>query len=313
MFYPDIKPHISPSAFQAWHQQRSLFIRSYFKGEKTPETSAMKAGKKIHAMIEGGFIPAIHRFSAREKELVVTLPSGVNVLGIPDSHEEGVVAETVSFVDYKTGRENGWTREQLAVDLKMRVTAWLVLQANPGAQQARAIIEWIGTEWNGAELVPVDQPHECIEYTFTKEDLFEFDTIIASTIEDINVAYEQFLESVSTDFVEEADVLEYAELEAQAVEIEKKQKAIKDRIAQQLEFAGKYNYDHPLGSFYFTMRRTYEYPPELEFITESGARMTVQQGEEISLAMGSAKKNYELDHEPASISKSISFRAKKKK
>jgi hypothetical protein len=312
MFYPDKKPHISPSAFALWHSSVTGFIKSYFRIRQTIETTAMKAGTKIHALIQGGFIQALNRFNCVEKELVVSL-GGVKVLGRPDSHEENSDNETVSFVDYKTGKEDHWSREELATDLKMRMTAWLVLQANPGAKNVRAIIEYIGTEWNGTELVPTNEPHQCYEYIFTWEDLFGFQDIILNTVKQVNEAYEQFLLLPEEDFVREEDVLAYAELDRQITELEGRQDEIKSRVKDQLELVGRQSYEHELGTFFFRTSKKYEYPKTLKFITQTGETMTLEKGEEVELAMGAAKKNWELEHEPVSATKSLQFKSKKKK
>lgn len=310
-FYPDIKPHISPSAFAQWHTQRSAFIRSYFKGEKTPETAAMTAGKKIHALIESGLLPATHIFQCSEKKLEVMLDNGVKVLGIPDSHEKinPTITELVSFVDYKTGKENHWTKEKIATDLKMRLTAWLVLQDNAGARDVQAIIEWIGTEWNGSELVPTGET-VCCDHIFTWEDLFPMNDILLKTIDDINEAYEAFLQAPTESLVDEEDVRAYTDLEAEKNKIEAKQKEIKERIGQQLEFCGQATYEHPLGTFYFTTKKTYDYPKTLK-VGYRDYGLVLEDAEEIAAAASAVKKSYELDHDPVTISRSIGFRAKK--
>jgi hypothetical protein len=58
--------------------QRSAFVRSYFEGEKTPETASMRTGTKVHRMIEMGLIPAKSLGSViyvgkkeKEKEIIV--------------------------------------------------------------------------------------------------------------------------------------------------------------------------------------------------------------------------------------------------
>lgn len=273
----------------------------------------MKAGSKIHALVESGLLEVLHRFNMSEKELVVMLDNGVKVLGKPDSHEEGIgEVDMVSFVDYKTGKENHWTKEELATDLKMRLTAWLVFRQTPSVSNVRAIIEWIGTEWNGEELVPTNEPHECVEYVFTRLDMVSMDATILSTIEAVNEEYEKFLKISDEDLVEEADVLEYAALDEEKKKIEKKQDEIKERIAAQLDFTGKSNYEHPLGSFYFTTKKTYEYPYNLKIYYRDYG-LVLEDAEEIGLAVSSAKKMYELDHDPIKVTKSLGFRAKKVK
>jgi len=312
MFYPDIKKHISPSALASWHNSRSGFIRSYFKGEKTPETWAMKAGTKIHGLIEAGFLPTIHNFGQAEKTLEFTLitAEGVKVLGKPDSYELSTNKEVISFVDYKTGQENHWTQEDLATDLKMRTTAWLVLQANSNATSIRAIIEWIGTEWNGVELVPTDEEHICLEHTYTRQELFDFTGVILKTINEVNAEYPKFLEASSAS-ISADDCAEYAKLELEKKAVEEKMKPIKERIGEQLAFGGVLSHETEFGTFYFTTKKVYEYPSDLKFQLEDGSVMTLTEGEKVELAMSIVKKNYEIENVPISETKAIGFRAKK--
>jgi len=319
MFYPEVKPHISPSAFATWHRQKPLFVRSYFKGEKTPETSAMKGGTKIHALIEGGFLEAKHRFALHEPELrhTVTIGSGsqVQIFGKPDSTQVAC-ADICEFVDYKTGRENTWDDEKLSVDLKMKLTAKLVLEnsrANGYVPRiVRGYIEFFYTEWSGTEVVPIEgKESEVIYFEYTAEELDRFTDVVVKTIEEINVAYEAFLERPKESFVQGDDVIEYARLDKQRKEIEAKQKEIKDRIGEQLSFSGEDSFEHEVGTFYTTIKKTYEYPDSLEFAIEGGAIYTVGQGEQIAAGMSAVKKNYELEHEPKTISKSVGFRPKK--
>lgn len=313
-FYPDVKPHISPSAFATWHNQRSLFIRSYFKGEKTPETTAMRDGTKIHGLIEGGFLPVINDFEFHEETLEVMIGDKIKVLGIPDSHEVAE-KETVTFVDYKTGKKQTWTANKIASDKKMLLTAWLVLQANPHAKNVRAVIEWIGTEWNGAELVPTGES-ECIEHVFDWATLFEVPAIIEKTVAEINLEYEKFLESSEEEIVslvEESDIHEYVKLEEAKQEIETRQKEIRERIGEQLEVSGQKNFEHPHGTFYFTERKVYEFPEDLSGTMEDGTVVTPEFATKVSSALTAAQNNWKLSNEPKSISKSLSFRAKKRK
>jgi len=358
-FYPDIKPHVSPSALAAWHDNKSQFIRSYFKNIKSPETSAMKAGKKIHALIEGGFLTPINKFTEFETPITVTLGNGVKVYGIPDSYGIGIChcgnreqvaslskttvkdeqrqdivlgvpqknadiylenCETckkkryVVFCDYKTGRENFWTQEKLATDLKMLCTAWLVWQVNGKPDsEVEGIIEYIPTEWNDEtkEIQPIlSQEHEVISYLYSKSVLEQVESLLLTTIEEVNMAYEQFLESTDI-YIEDEDCKEYAEIEKQITGLETRQKEIKERIAEQMSFGNVPTYDSDFGKFFFRETKKYAYPQDLSFQTPDGAVMTLKQGEAIDLAMSVVKKNWERENKPASVSKSLQFRAKK--
>ena len=322
MFYPDKKPHISPSALQAWHNQRSFFIRSYFQGEKSPETGAMKAGRRFHSLIEGGFLPVTYVFGEREKGIHVVLditptPAGdlkmiehLEAYGVPDSHTQKAQV-LPHFVDYKTGRKNLWTAEKLVNDLKMKFTAWLVWEINkkPGSG-VKGIIEWIATEWDGQELVPKDEPHEFVEHLYSADDLRAFKDVITKTVADVNAAYPRWLESTDN-FVSDEDCKSFAELETQKKEIEKKQSVIKERVKEQLQFGGARSYESEFGSFFIMERKTYAYPKDLRARLEDGKEYTFEQTEEIGIAMSVAKKNWETANEPKSVGRTIGFRLKK--
>ncbi len=88
MFYPDVKKWISPSALASWHTGKGNFIKSYFEGDRSPETLAMKSGSKIHSLIEGGLLEPLTKYEHTEKTLEFEVQKGITVLGIPDSHEE---------------------------------------------------------------------------------------------------------------------------------------------------------------------------------------------------------------------------------
>lgn len=310
MFYPDVKPHISPSALSAWHRQRSLFVRSYFKGEKSPETSAMKAGTKIHGLIEAGFHKATYIFKNPEAELSFPFrETGVLVLGKPDSYE--LKDDTAYFVDYKTGRENHWTREELATDLKMRTTAWLVWQATGKPEKVYGYLEWIGTQWDGKEIVPTGET-DSVEYCYSREEMEDFENTIQKTIDEVNEAYPIFLQSDNS-LVDEEDVEEYARLQEEITEREAKQAEIKERIGEQLTVGNCQSFESVFGTFYFTERKTYKYPDDLPVNLGDGKLITLKEAEDVSTAASVAKKNYEGQHDPVSTSRSIGFRAKKSK
>lgn len=308
-FYPSIKGHISPSALAAWWKNRSLFIRSYFKGEKTPESSAMKFGKQVHALIEGGFIKAVNHFDFHEQEIVISLGE-YTVLGKPDSFN---AVAPLQFVDYKTGRENHWTIEELAQDLKMKCTAWLVWASGGKPQTGvKGFIEWIGTRWDEEkkELIPTGDT-AVVEHQYSAEELVRFTDIILETIKQVNEVYPKWLEGTS-DLVNEDDCRAYAELEAQIKELEAQQKEIKERIGGQLEFGGRDNHETPYGTFYITTRKTYDYPETLQALV-GDKTFTLAEADKIDGAMAAVKKEWELTNDPKSISRSVAFRAKRKK
>ncbi len=326
-FYPDVKKHISPSALATWHNQRSQFIKTYFKGEKLPETKAMQAGTNIHALIEMGIITPVNEFAFQEKELVfpTTEDSSISVLGKPDAYDGGD-GSTIRFVDYKTGKQNNWTSDVIATDLKMKTTAWLVLQevrkgfqeyegtVEVEPQKIEAHIEYIPTQWNPDtwEIEPTGEEHEDVVYTFDVETIDNFLEVIIDTIYAVNEEYLKYLESA--DFVDREDMAEYADLESQKKEIENKQKEIKERLQTQMDLGGVGTVsDGAMGTFYIMERKQYDYPDDLKITTEDGKVYTKAQIEELEKAKKVAEKQYEQEHEPKAVSRSLGFRLPKKK
>lgn len=320
-FYPQLKVYISPSALQAWHNSRSMFIRSYFMGEKTPETSSMRGGTMVHKLIEMGLYPAKKVFERNEKELVIELKDGINVLGKPDSFSVYPLPHngSIELVDYKTGKEDGWSNEKVATDLKVITTAWLVLQ------QARAegysplcvthYLEYIPTEWDEVtrEIRPVaDAESVLYSAVFTVEYLDGFTDFIKKTVDEINEEYPNFVNSTD-EFVSMEDVLELADIETQAKELEARADIIKERLKGQLEMGNRKNFESAMGAVYITEKKTYEYPADLTGKTESGETITLQDLEEATVAIKVAKKNYEMINEPKTVSRSVAFRLKKQK
>lgn len=309
-FYPDLKPHISPSAFANWNEARSQFVRSYFIGLKTPETAAMKAGKKIHALIEGGMLTVKHWYEHREGELKFPIPGREDVLalGFPDSYErhwsgskegEGEPYDTAYFVDYKSGKENTWDAAKLAGDLKMKMTAWLVWLKTGKPAKVIGYIEYIPTQWNALtrEIEPTDGESVVAgECAYTSDELEAFTAVIIKTIEEVNVGYVEWLASTD-EFVNQEDVTEYAQLAQEVAERETKMETLKERIGDQMNMGGKETLPTPFGSFYFTARKKYTYPEVLEKqISDTSA----------------AKKKWETENQPTEVAKSLSFRASKK-
>jgi len=313
MFYPDIKPHISPSALDNWVNSRSQFIRSYFAGVKTPETASMKTGKQIHALIEGGLLDAKHKFPNNEQVLEF-FAEKYKVLGIPDSFSTEEDGKTAVFVDYKTGKENNWDANKLASDLKMKTTAWLVWNFYGRMLPVVGHIEYIPTRWNevtreieltGGESVVA------ASITYTSEELEAFTSVILAIIGEVNEEYPKWLES-SADFVNQEDAAEYARLNAQVAELEIKMDEIKERIAGQLDFGGARTAETEFGTFYFTERKTYDYPKTLK-INYLDYGLMLEDTEDIATAVKAAKTKFETENEPKSISRSLAFKAKKKK
>jgi hypothetical protein len=309
-FYPDIKKHISPSAFDQWHNGRGSFVRSYFLGIKSPETSSMKGGKVIHALVEAGLLDVKHRYEYPETELTHMLDD-VKVLGIPDSY--GMNENGAVFVDYKSGRENTWDDTKLAGDLKMKLTAWLVWQKlNCPAGGTMGYIEYIPTIWN-----PIEKK---VEYTgeptlsaakcfYSAEELTAFTQVIIDTVAAVNKEYEVWLNSTD-EYVSQSDITEYAELDEQVKALGVRMEELKSRIAEQMSFGDKQTFPTAFGSFYFTEKKTYKYPDDLN-ITQFG--ITLGEAKEISAAAKAVEKKFETENAPEKVTKSLAFRATKSK
>lgn len=262
-----------------------------------------------------------HKYGHREYELKVPFKeTGVLVFGKPDDF--GMKDEnTAAFVDYKFGKDSDWSREVLAADLKMRTTAWLVwVEMGRPSNGAIGYIEWFGMRWDGAENVPTNEDHAVFHCHYTAEELARFELVIGKTIEEVNEAYERFLNSKDA-FVSEELTREYAELDAQVKQIEESQIAgikarmeeIKATISEQMEFGDMPSHEAESGTFYWRTNKTYDYPSTLQFQTEHGGVMTLAVGEEVIAAVGAAKKHFELSHDPVKVTKSLSYRAKKQK
>lgn len=319
MFYPNLKEYISPSALATWFNSKPSFIESYFKGVKMPETSAMKAGNKIHALIEGGFYDPQKRYDLNEKELShMVADTGVKSFGKPDSF--GLVSDGhAEFVDYKTGREVSWSRDELKNDVKMKQTAWLVWKETGMPDKVTGYIEWIGTEWNGTEVVPSIDEYMLVKCDYTAQELNEWENVIIKAIGDINEAYEKFVNS-SELFIDEDLCKQYAKLNAEIKEIEEKQieilkvqrEELGEQIATQLAMSDAENHKTEYGSFFWKVSKKYAYPDDLEFQTNTGV-YSLALGEEIVAGVKACKKGYEKFSKPVEEKKSLQFRASKKK
>lgn len=317
MFYPDKKPHISPSALANWHEARGMFVRSYFIGEKTPETASMKAGKKIHALVEGRMLEVVHNFEEHEKTLTFELPieaAGTRVLGIPDSYERKPELDVAYFVDYKSGKENNWDDGKLSADLKMKTTAWLVWNETGKPSKVVGYIEYIPTQWNPISKAVEPTGGESTvagECVYTAEEMAAFTDVILKTIKEVNEGYEEWLTSTD-EFVSQEDVAEYAQLAQECATREARMEVILERIGDQMKMGGKESIPSPFGSFYFTSKKKYEPIPPESKINYLDRGITWDDAEQIAAAASAFKKKFETEHDPIEVKKSLAFRAKKK-
>ena len=310
-FYPEIKAHISPSALANWYEARSLFVKTYFLKEPFAGNSATRAGKQIHALIEAGLLEVKHIYGNNEETLTVDLEI-VKVLGIPDSYGANPETYTALFVDYKSGKENTWDDAKLAGDLKMKTTAWLVWNKTGKPESVVGFIEYIPTQWNPATREVEPTGGESVvagSCTYSGAEMEAFTAVIEKTVKEINEAYMEWLESTD-EFVNQDDIADYAQLDQEIKEREVKMSLIKDRIADQMGMGGKETIPTPFGSFYFTSRKTYDYPATLK-INYLDYGLVLEDAEKIGASASAAKKKYETEHDPSKVSKSLSFRAKK--
>lgn len=314
VFYPDNKKWLSPSALASWCNSKSGFVKSYFAGEHFKGNASTEAGGKIHVLIENEFIKVINRFQHRELEINIDLCDfgleGILFKGRPDSFEGD--KKIARFVDYKSGKENSWTDQELAADIKMRATAWLVWQVCGEPEQVNASIEYVPTRWNAEthEIEPTGEPSTIAAmYTFESKDLRAFGEFIAKTIKEINAAYIKFLASTD-EFVNKEDVNTYSTIMAEIKTKEVEAEEIKARIADQMDFGYKDSISTDVGTFYFTARKTFEYPSDMVF--KVGEKIyTLEQAEEIAAKAKMAKTEWEVVNTPKAVSRSLGFKPKK--
>lgn len=311
MFYPDQKEGMSPSSLDQWLRQKSAFVRTYFEGEKGPETASMAAGTRVHRLIEAGLVPAKNVYQNAEMELRQEVKPGIYFRGKPDSWE-GDESEA-RFVDYKTGKANAW-KEKLPTDIKMKATAWLVWMQTGKPAKVKGSIEFIAMTWDpvAKEVVPIeDTETEIIPIEYTAAELESFTQVIGKAIDDVNAFYEKWKES-SADFVNHSDLEIYEDLNRKIEELEAQKKDVGERILGQMQFGGQSTLKTPLGTFYLTERHTYEYPDHLAFEVD-GKEYTLEDADQVEAGAKAAKKNYELLAEPTKTTVSMGFRKPKEK
>jgi len=313
-FYPDEKPHISPSALSMWHSSKSAFIKSYFEGEKGVESLAMKTGKELHALIEGGFLEPCHVFSEKEKKIETLVDGTVKGLGIPDSHTVDQT-EVAEFVDYKTGKEFNWTKKKLSTDLKMKMTAWLVLTENPNVEKVIGHIDWIETKYDEEkkEYIPTGN-HETISIEYTTKELLKFVAVIKKTIEDVNAEYESWGESTEQ-FIDKYTTDKYEQLVEIIEETKEELAEVGERIKQQMELGCVAKHKSPGGGLYYFMeKRQYEYPKNLEVkVGNLTYKLSDAEDKEsdFTAAIKAVKNDFAKSNDPQSTSRSLAFRVKK--
>jgi len=247
MFYHDVKPHISPSAYQLWRTRKSEFVARYFEGKKTFVTRQMEAGKNIHSLIEGGFI-SLPTCEKKEKTIIKKIGK-YTLLAIPDAHKNG------AFYEYKTGKSNKWNEEVVHSDHKVRATALAVQGKGP----VECSLFWVETQDNEGEIVATGHVEE-IRVTFSTQDLKETKEDVLAAIEEVNIAYD-----AGCPFAEE-EVAEYERLLREKQEIEDKLHGMHEEFEARMEFMGTERVSLPFGTFFFTERKKYEYPEAIQAI-----------------------------------------------
>lgn len=312
-FYPDVKDGSSPSALAQWFNQRSSFIKSYFVGERGPETKAMQTGTEIHALIEAGIIKAKHVYEHAEKGLSVEIAPGRVFRGRPDSHEGVNRAGSVAFVDYKSGKANEW-KEKLPTDIKMKATAWLVWKTSGEPEFVYGFVEYFQTTWdpNQKKVVLVDGVEsDSIGITYRASELREFTQVILKAMDAVNDFYDVWIKSTG-EFVNKEDVIRYGEVKQQIDDLEMKLGEIGERILIQMEAGGEETHKTPIGTFFVKETKTYEYPATIK-INYLDMGLVLEDADAIGAATKAAKKNYELINEPKSTSRKMQFRPAKEK
>lgn len=312
-FYPDVKDGLSPSALAQWLNSRGAFVKSYFAGERGPETKSMQTGTEIHALIEAGIIKAKHVYGNDEKDVSVELALGRVFRGRPDSFGKVVKINngSVAFVDYKSGKANDW-KEKLPADLKMRATAWLVWKESDEPAIVEGFIEYFQTTWDPAlkKVVLVeDTESEVISITYTSAELQSFTQVILKAMDDIDTFYEKWKDSTG-DFVNKSDVEAYANLKTEIEQKEVELDELGERILSQMEFGGEENHKTSFGTFFVRETYTYEYPSDLPI---GDGVFTLEFAEEVAAKAKAAKSNYELVNDPKTTKRKINFRPTREK
>lgn len=307
VFYHDVKEHISPSAMESWIRQRSSFIKSYFEGQKGPETAAMTFGTQVHALIEHGMLNAQKKYDVDEATLKHEAGDGLYMLGKPDSYHSKVLKNTVEFVDYKTGKASEWEKK-LPTDIKMKATAWLVWMETGCPAAVKAHIEFLQTTWDEdkREMVLLEKDTEITSITYQKADLEEFTGVIIRTMEEINIFYLKWKDRTA-EFIDETDCRKLKELRAKRDEIDTEMSELAGTIESQMEFGGMMSYKlEGVGQFSIRETKTFQVPKTLPFQV-GRKKFTLEDFGEIQTAAKAAEKNYKITNEPVSTKKAMSF------
>jgi len=306
-FYHEVKEHISPSAMESWIRQRSSFIKSYFEGQKGPETAAMTFGTQVHALIEHGMLNAQKKYDKDEAILKHEAGDGLYMLGKPDSYNSKVVKNTVEFVDYKTGKASEWEKK-LPTDIKMKATAWLVWMETGKPAAVKAHIEFLQTTWDEdkQQMTLLEKDTEITSITYQKADLEEFTDVIIRTMEEINTFYLKWIDRTA-EFIDEKDCRELQELRAKRDEIDEQMSVLTESIESQMDFGGMMSYKlEGVGQFSIRQTKTFKIPTILPFKVGK-KKYTMEDFIEIQSAAKAAEKNFKITNEPISTSTSISF------
>ena len=280
MFYTEVRGHTSPSALSQFVSNRNEFEARYFAGEKTFVNKAMMNGTQVHKDIELGMKEVQLRYEHIEEKVTVAIKAGrlkLDLLFIPDSYEEQ--KNKVVFVDYKTGSE--WTQKRAKDDFKQAVCAF-------------GLWKKYGKEVVGAiEHIADDGSTKVYKVKYTEERMKEVEKDVARIVKEINKAYEEYQERTDV-FIDEGDLQRYAELKLEKKKIDDELAGLSDRIAGTMEAGGLNKTKTPVGTFFFTERKVYEFPPEIMKLDKE---------------LKEKKSDFQKKTKPKKITRTLSYRA----
>lgn len=292
---------ISPSQLKCWVKSPKEYIKYYIKGLPRPTSKYMEFGTFIHEALEKGhsenptldmLISIVPRLEVPEQK--VNVPTKINKVdvilnGILDSYD----IDNDELIDYKTGKVGNWSQEAVASDIQFAWYALIHKTMTKRDLKKVTVVHLHTTEEDGEVFLTGD--YDIYEYTPTKKDIDNVKAIFTDFVEWTKTLTPEMLSSETNKEVDMA-LQRIAEIKAQIEVLETEEDNLRAIIVADMEKSGQLEIKNDIAHVYFTTRRTWEYSPEIKSIEKS---------------LKKEKEEWEKDHEPKTITKSMTLKVLK--
>lgn len=295
---------MSASQLNVWLESPKNYINWYIKGKPRPTSKYMEFGSFIHKAIEEGksenpvldmLISIIPRLEVPEKKLKITDKIGktnITLNGILDSYdmEEGVL------IDYKTGKAGTWSIDRVMDTFQFKFYAHLH-QLFTKKKLKEIVVVHIHTMEDEEGTVVLTGDFDVYHYKPTPQDIKDVKYALKSFLEWTETLTEEMLSEEIPEDIANCIAL-MSMIKKDIASLEEKYDGFKTTVEAYMEQNGSLELKNDVAHLFYTTRKTWEYPQEIKNM-EDGVKKS--------------KKDFEKDHEPKTITKSLTFKLQEEK